>query len=51
MESILKCATLHKSFTPFVPLRSEGFAEDGKDTPTLGEVMEIIKVTAATLFA
>jgi hypothetical protein len=44
MESVLKCATLHKNFILFVSLRKEGFPERWKSVRHLGEVVEIIKV-------
>ena len=44
MESVLKCATLHKNSSSFVTLRKEGFPARWQNVFRLGEVVEIIRV-------
>jgi hypothetical protein len=43
MESVLKCATLHKNSASFVTLRKEGFPAFWQSVLRLEEVVEIIK--------
>jgi hypothetical protein len=50
MESVLKCVTLQKNFTIFVPLRRDRFAVQRKSALCVGEVFEIIWVFSVGSF-